>query len=139
MAALTLKHLLNDDDDSSYNSHQPLVGWDDHGYLDEPLPALPIQSWNEYVHDVFNSATLIDDISYKDQPFAVESESLRETQEAIEQWAAEDASLPSSDATLHIEEALVCFGTVGTSTDQSGRTKSRLERFCGFYLMSNNI
>jgi hypothetical protein len=47
------------------------------------------------------------------ESFAIESESLHDTQEQNELWTTDNVPLPSPYGTPTIEEPYICYGTVG--------------------------
>jgi hypothetical protein len=64
------------------------------------------------VGDMFSSEISLGCLNEDYQSFAIESESLRETQEDIELWTTGNVSLPKPDQPSLVEETYVCYGMV---------------------------
>jgi hypothetical protein len=80
--------------------------------LFRPYPLLPIQSWDQYVGDMFSSEYPVDDLEEEYRAVSMDSIALRDTQEQIELWTTGAATLPGPERAPSVEEAYICYGTV---------------------------
>jgi hypothetical protein len=71
-----------------------------------------VQSWDQYVGDIVSSDITFNSLHENYGSFAIDSESLRETQEHIEQWTMDNAPLSKSAQISPVEEKYICYGTV---------------------------
>ncbi|KAI4702778.1 hypothetical protein J4E89_010312 [Alternaria sp. Ai002NY15] len=108
---MALKRLLNDDnvDNFHHGRHSPHLNWCQQDSLDQFTPALPTQSWDQYVDELLGSQDaqcdpLLDGVDIYG--------SFQETSADIEEWTTGQAQHESTEEQTLAEQEHICYGMI---------------------------